>query len=262
MAVKFFTGYSGYGGSTICLIDHCKLLDSCGFDVELYGPNDWHFRRYRKSYKSSEFKPNQEDIVIYHYVDLSQRPSCSKCMIFLHETNLYDLRTKDISFFDEVLFASESQREWHGFAGGVVVPNVMEDLVDVANHKPPNRNIAGVVGHVHPIKSTHVSVLKALEDGMERVHIYGPAYPPYFEEQIVPLLSDKVIYKGFYEPENRMEIYNSFDVLYHFGEYESACLVLGECRILKKKVVKCDALKDYPFYDKKQITQIWNQILK
>jgi len=261
MTVKFLTGYSGYGGSTICLLDHCKLLDSAGIDAHLYGPQDWHLSRYGKSMMSCDFKALPDDVVVYHYLDADRRPSCRKFFLFLHETNLYDLRLKDVSFFDEVLFSSESQRAWHGANGGTIVPNVMDDLVCGSIHNPPNKNVAGVVGHVHPIKSTHVSILRALEDGMDRVHVYGPAYPPYFDEQIRPMLSERVVYKGFYEPERRMEIYNDFDVLYHFGEYESACLVLGECRILGKKVVKCGALMDYDFYSKEQILEIWKSLL-
>jgi hypothetical protein len=210
---------------------------------------------------SCDFKALPDDVVVYHYLDADRRPSCRKFFLFLHETNLYDLRLKDVSFFDEVLFSSESQRAWHGANGGTIVPNVMDDLVCGSIHNPPNKNVAGVVGHVHPIKSTHVSILRALEDGMDRVHVYGPAYPPYFDEQIRPMLSERVVYKGFYEPERRMEIYNDFDVLYHFGEYESACLVLGECRILGKKVVKCGALMDYDFYSKEQILEIWKSLL-
>jgi len=272
MAIKFVTGYSGCGGSTVCLLEHCKLLDSAGFDVFFYGDQDWHLTRYRNSRRMSEFSVSSEDVIIYHYIHADHRPNCSKFLLFLQETSLYDLRTVDrslpntflrpnVSFFDEILFVSESHRSWHGFQEGRIVPNFISHLVDKSAHRPPDQNIAGVVGHVHPIKNSHVSIQRALEDGVSMVKIYGPAYPPYFDQEIRPLLSDRVIYMGHYEPERRMEMYNEFDVLYHFGEYESACLVLGECRIIGKSVVKCDALKDYDIRTEQEILQIWKSII-
>jgi len=261
MAIKFLTGYSGTGGSTICILEHCRLLDSVGFEAYFYGPQDWHLSRFKNSMRTIDFTLSDDDILIYHYVDANHRPNCFKFFLFLHETNLYDLRLKNTTFFDNILFSSESQKAWHGREKGVIVPNVMSNLVDKKKNNPPNKNIAGVVGHVHPIKNTHVSIEKALQDKVSKVHIYGPMYLPYFEEKIKPLLSDKVEYKGEFEPERRMEIYNDFDILYHFGEYESACLVLGECRILQKKVVKCQSLIDYPIYTDQQIVEIWKKVL-
>lgn len=273
MAIKFVTGYSGCGGSTVCILEHCKLLDSAGFDVFFYGEQDWHLPRYKNSRRLCDFSANPEDIVIYHYIHADHKPKCHKFFLFLQETNLYDLRTIDrslpntffrpnISFFDEILFVSESQKAWHGFLEGRIVPNFIHHLVDKSAHNPPCQNIAGVVGHVHPIKNSHISIQKALENGASKVNIYGPVYSPYFDKEIRPLLSDRVVYKGHYEPERRMEMYNEFDVLYHFGEYESACLVLGECRILEKKVVKCEALKDYTICTKQEILEIWKSIIE
>jgi glycosyltransferase involved in cell wall biosynthesis len=264
--IKFVTGYSGYGGSTIMLIQHCNLLNENGIVAEIYGPQDWHFARCKSSRMLHELVPEEDDILIYHFSEPTSRPKCKKLFLFLQETSLYDLKTKPVDIFDEVLFVSKEQRMWHGRNDGKIVPNRVNGLVDPLLHNPPSKNIAGIVGNIHPIKNPDVSIAKAIEDGRDEIILFGPIMDGMaFEDYLSNYVSKydaRVKYGGFIEPENRMDMYNSFDVLYHFGEYESACITLGECRLLGKEVVKGDKLHDYPILNDQDIFNVWKKLIE
>lgn len=263
--IKFVTGYSGYGGSTIMLIQHCKLLNDNGLDAELYGPQDWHLKRYEKARLLGDFACEENDLLIYHFFDLSVKPNCKKVFLFLQETSLYDLKFKSVDVFDNLLFVSEEQRKWHGRNDGIIMPNRINGLVDKALHRPPHKNIAGIVGNIHPIKSPDLSIAKAMEDGRDEIILFGPIMDGMkFEDYLKKYVSTydkRVKYGGFIDPDNRMDIYNSFDILYHFGELESACITMGECRVLGKEIVKGEKLHDYPILSDEEILKRWINLL-
>lgn len=264
--IKFITGYSGYGGSTIMFIQHCNLLNEKGYKAELYGREGWHLDRcpYARKYEDLIFE--EDDILIYHFMEPESRPSCKKVLLMLQETSLYDLKSKPIHVFDDILFVSEAQKNWHSYDGGLIMPNRMNGLVDVSLHSPPNKNVAGIVGNIHPIKRPDLAVRKAIEDNMQEIILFGPicdglSFEEYCARHMSEIKDDRVKYGGFVDPNNRMDIYNRFDVLYHFGEFESACITLGECRILGKPVVKCNELHDYPILTDEEILEKWKSII-
>ena len=260
MKIKFITGFSCFGGSTIALIEHCKLLESYGHDVELYGDCDWHMHNYCKSKKTADFSVKSDDILVFHFMDLNMRPDCKKCLLYLHEQSLFDLKSRKISGYDGLIFVSDSQKAYHG-SEGTVIPNPMSNLVDKSKNNPPGKNIAGVVGTIQQRKQQHISVLKALEDGCSKVLLFGDKEDSYFNDQIKGLLCEKVEYKGLYKPCNRMDMYNQFDILYNFSSDESASLVIGECKILEKKVIKSNEIKEYCIRTENEIYNLWSNAL-
>jgi glycosyltransferase involved in cell wall biosynthesis len=264
--IKLVTGYSGYGGSTIMLIQHCNLLNENGIFAELYGPQDWHLSRCKNSKLLDELEVSKDDVLIYHFIEPSFKPKCKKFFLLIQETSLYDLRFKQVDVFDDILFVSREQQAWHGRNDGKIVPNRVNGLVDPLLHNPPSKNIAGIVGNIHPIKKPDVSIAKAIEDGRDEIILFGPimdgmAFEDYLSKYVAKY-DRRVKYGGFIEPEDRMNMYNSFDVLYHFGEYESACITLGECRLLGKEVVKGDRLYDYPILNDRDIFDIWKKLIE
>jgi len=260
MKIKFISGWTGYGGSTIVLLEHCKLLQEAGYNVEFYGEQEWHLNRFFGSRLLYDLVINPDDILVYHYMELETRPICLQCILFLHEKELYNIRSRKISGFDQIIFASQTQRDFHQIEGKIV-NNPMLALVDIRQHYPPNQNIAGVVGTICERKNTHISIQKALEDNRDLVYVFGNiGSNEYYEEKIQPLLSDRVMLRDLVDPSNLMYMYNQFDVLYHMGEDESACLVLGECRLLNKPVIKSDKLFDYPLLDNKEILNQWKSV--
>ena len=260
MRIKFVTGFSCFGGSTIALLEHCRLLSSHGYAVELYGDCGWHMGCFGGSKPLCDLRISSDDFMVFHFWELSERPDCRACYLYLHEKELFDLGSRKISGYDGLIFLNEVQKEFHGFPG-VVIPNPMDSLVDVSLHSPPGRNIAGVVGTVQPRKRQHLSVAKALEDGAEKVLIFGDKVDSYFSFYIEPILSDRVLYMGFYETSKRMDMYNQFDVLYNLSSDESACLTIGECKILGKPVVKDDAVIDYDIAKSEDIVKKWRELI-
>jgi hypothetical protein len=262
--IKFVTGYSGYGGSTIMLIQHCKLLEKFGCDVELYGFQNWHMDRYKHSRMMQDFSYDPDDILVYHFLEPSSKPNCKKTFLFIQETSLYNVHKKPTELFDEVVFASEWQRDWHKF-DGKIMPNRMNGLVDKSLHSPPKKNVAGIVGNIHPIKNPEISISKAMRDGASEILLFGPIMDNLnfhdYLERYVPIYDERVKYAGFFDPDQRMDMYNQFDVLYHFGEFESACITLGECRILGKDVIKGEKLHDYPILSDEEIFECWKKLI-
>lgn len=260
MKIKFVTGFSCFGGSTIALIEHCKLLESCGHDVELYGNCDWHIPRYSKSFFLKDLDIGREDVVIAHAIENHERPDCKKCLLYLHEQGLFEIGSKVTSGYDGYIFVSEPQRAYHG-RPGPVVPNPIHGLVDASGHSPPGMNIAGVVGTIQHRKRQHISIQRALDDGRSMVLIFGDKEEGYFKQYVEPMLSDRVIYMGLCDPSERMKMYNEFDVLYNFSSDESASLTLGECRIIGKPVVKSEELSEYEILTRDEISSRWREVL-
>lgn len=259
--VKFITGNGRFGGSTIALIEHCKLLNASGYEATLYSFEDWVMSKYEKAHPMSELCIEEDDILIFHHMDQIKKPRCKKSFLYLHEKSLWDLKKRAITGFDGIIFVSESQRKHHD-REGVIIPNPMSKLVDVKLHNPPGRNIAGIVGTIQPRKLQHISIQQALMDGCSKVLLFGDYDKDYFEGYIKPLLSDKVLYEGFYEPERRMDMYNKFDKLYIFSSDESASLTLGECKLLGKPFVKGDDVEDYPIASDEKILSLWSELFE
>jgi hypothetical protein len=150
---------------------------------------------------------------------------------------------------------------YHGVPG-VVVPNPVRSMVDPDRHSPPGMNVAGVVGTIQSRKRQHVSIERALADGRSKVLLFGDFEKVYFDDFVRPLLSDRVVYMGMFDPEDRMDMYNSFDHLYMFSSEESASLTLGECRILGKQVFKSDEVSDYEMPEDPEIVLKWKSVFE
>jgi hypothetical protein len=257
--VKFITGFGAFGGSTIALVEHCKLLSENGFNVSLYAPGQWHLGRFSGSRDISEFASERDDILVFHHVDLDVRPKCRKSILYLHEKSLWPLKGRNLLPFDSLAYVSEDQRSFHGLAGPII-PNPVGRMVNPLMHHPPGANVAGIVGTIQERKRQHLSIKKALEDGRSKVLLFGDFEPSYFKSYIEPILSDKVLYMGLVEPEDRMRIYNSFDCLYMFSSDESASLTLGECRLLDKEVVKSHEVRDYDIVGDDEVLERWRSL--
>ena len=259
--VKFVTGNGNFGGSTIALMEHCRLLNEYGYDASLYSFEDWCISRYEKAHHMSELRVEEDDILVYHLLEQSKKPRCKKCYLYIHEKSLWNLKVRVTTGFDNLIFVSESQRKWHG-RDGVVIPNPMGHLVDKSLHSPPDRDIAGVVGTIQPRKLQHLSIQQALLDGRSKVLLFGDYDKDYWEGYVKPLLSERVVYMGLYDPDRRMDMYNQFDVLYIHSSDESASLALGECRILGKPVVKDDMVSNYEVASDEEVVGRWRALFE
>ena len=132
------------------------------------------------------------------------------------------------------MFLHEAHRRYHSAYEGesVIIPNLKPDLK--RREKDHLDKIAGVIGTIEDRKQTRVSILKALEDGCEKVLIFGRiGESSYFEKEVKALLSDTVQLVGF--AENKQSMYDSIGRVYHFSKGEVASLVKDECYLTGTK---------------------------
>lgn len=226
--VKIISGWSNPGGSTSHHISLTNLLNSAGISCSFYGPHTWHLKKCRGKLTPT-FRPKPDDILITHFMELPIGivSKVRQHVLSCHETRLFPLQNKNLHSYDCIQFVSETQREWHQIDHpSVIIPPVVMKV----NWKKPNENIAGVIGSIDPHKQPHLSILRALKDGYEKVLLFGEITdPPYFINNIKPLLNENIIHLAYVEDMEFM--YNSVDTVYHSSAQETFGLVKAECEL-------------------------------
>jgi hypothetical protein len=227
LKVKIVTGWSGPGGSTTVFINLTNYFNSKGLECTLYGPQDWHMEKCRSG-KLSDLNFEEDDVLICHYLNLGQRPKVKKVLFSCHEKWWFDFSKVPI-FWDKAIFLHKEHREYHSEYKGSfsIIPNIKEEL------HPSDKSgldlVAGIIGAIEDRKQTHISIHRALEDGCEKVLLFGNLQDAqYYSEKVEHLLvSGKVINKGY--ASSKQEMYDSIGRVYHSSKGEVACLVKDEC---------------------------------
>lgn len=220
--IRIVTGYSDLGGSTISYVNLCNSLNKFGIECILYGPNKWHLDKCRSA-SITEFTLTKNDILVYHIIPIKQKLNVKKQILSCHETFRFPIKQMGV-VYDALHFVSKSQMEWQGLEG-VVIPNLVEKI----SYTNPNNNIAGVIGSIHEIKNTKLSIERALQDG-KKVYIFGECSDPtYFQSQVAPLLGPNVWYLGKFDDKEKM--YNMVDSVYMSSIKETFNLVRNECKL-------------------------------
>lgn len=232
--IKILTGYSNPGGSTIAFLNLSKKLISKGYDVTLYGPHKWHITQgsfCKLSYKNLFHDLNKDDKLILHFVspdkksiDVVREIGC-KIIYSCHEMEWFNFR-KILKCYDTVQFVTQEQANYHNSVTDyVIIPNIREEIK--INRSSNVKNVAGIIGSVEPRKRTHESIKRALDDGCDKVLIFGPLTNlSYFNKLVKPLLNNKVRFIGYCSKEI---IYSTIDRVYHSSVGEVASLVKDEC---------------------------------
>lgn len=217
----------------MALIKLTNELNLRGYETEMFGPHEWFLGRC-KSALTKDLKVLKDDNFIFHYMSLPKRPMVSgKVLLACHEKWWFSFSQVQ-QYWDSCVFLHEAHRKYHSAYKGksVIIPNLKPDL----NYRKKDHleKIAGVIGTIEDRKQTRVSILKALEDGCEKVLIFGRiGDSSYFEKEIEALLSDTVQLVGFVE--NRQSMYDSIGRVYHFSKGEVASLVKDECYLTGTK---------------------------
>ena len=229
--IKVASAWGDLGGSTIALNNLVNLFNSKGYNACLFTPgtrgskNKWP--GINCSWKHlNDLSFEKEDMVIYHFLKITNRPNVKKLILSCHETNLFPLKEIKEVVYDEVQFVSNFQKEWQGVEG-IVIPNVITKYKKDEIKKTDKT--AGIIGSIDPHKAVHESIRRALKDeDVSKVIIYGSISDPvYFVEKVVPLLSSKVMYCGI--STDMQEVYNELDVVYASSKRECLPMIQGEC---------------------------------
>ena len=224
--IKIISGHSERGGSTTSFIRLINKFNEIGFDATFYGPHDWHLDKCKSGLlKELVFEDN--DIIIAHFLNLPQRPRVKKVILSLHEKNLFDFSRVN-KFWDSVVFLNEEHRKYHSVYDEEyeIIPNLTDEMI--FRDKKDLDKVAGIIGTIDNNKQTHISIQRALNDGCQKIYLFGTITENnYFDNNVRPLLSDKVILYGYEEDKQKM--YDMIGRAYLSSISEVAPFVKQEC---------------------------------
>jgi hypothetical protein len=291
--IKIVTGFSIPVGATVALVNLCNQFNDRKNDCILYGPDRWH-RDKCKSANICDFYPEDGDIIIVHHIKLisiaelysiekkmedlqkmtwikslkdmvagrlsgSREHANLKLVLSCQGNDLSPIRGMKYSLFDKIHYVNASQIQYHEMTHTHFVCPNFSDPLGPAEHKP--NNVAGVVGSIRKENQTDASIEKALQDGMERVIIYGYLFDPiYYYSKIVPLTKKypgKIRFAGFID--NRQKMYDSLSDVY-CNPRKSWSLVRRECRLTGTRYHGPD-LSEEDFMTNDQIYDVWKHEL-
>ena len=262
--VSIVTGYSNPGGSTIAFIRLTNLLNDKGYDDTLYGPHEWHLGKCKGSL-FKDFKTDSEIILISHFIKVGREMPCKKHILACHETTVFDLnrgidKEVDLANYDNIVFVSNSQKEWQGSPkGSIVISNIVTDIKPIKMKMNPP--VAGVIGSIDPHKQPHVSIDRAKKAGFEHIDIFGDTTDlSYFRQMIQPRLSRNIRYVGFCE--NKQAMYEGLTAVFHSSQKETFNFIQFECKKAGVEYYPLDCTKnDAELWSDDKILEAWSKIL-
>lgn len=211
-----------------------------------------------------EYRSEPSDIVIVHLIKLLRRPRCRRLVYSAHEfPHIFALADASPFLYDGIHFVGEALRN----ECCVTHPNerIIANVLDPLTPTPkPFQRIAGVVGSIEPPKQTHVSIDRALEDGMEQIHLYGGINDPqYFELEIVTRMArhpGRIHFHGYLD--NKQAIYDSVSDIYHSSLYETWGYVSAECRLAGVNYHGNHATAGQVHATEQEILSAWKELLE
>ena len=133
-------------------------------------------------------------------------------------------------FWDEVVFLNEKQRNYHEQYTGKyrIIPNLKE-VLEKKEKSEDVKSVAGIVGSIDQNKQTHVSILRALNDGNKKVYLFGNVTDQhYYQNEVKPLIDGEIVIEyGFISDKQKM--YDMVESVYLSSKSEVASLVRDEC---------------------------------
>ena len=130
------------------------------------------------------------------------------------------------NFWDDIVFVSETQKDWHE-TSGIVIPNIMPIIMRSVRGKEGPK-VAGIIGSIDKNKRTHVSIKRALDAGFEKIKLFGLITDNlYWAEEVSPLVDGDIVVFEEYADKNSM--YSQVDEVYLSSASECASLVATEC---------------------------------
>lgn len=253
--IKIISGWSEAGGSTVAHINLCNALNENGLECKFYGPHTWHLDKCNSDLIQN-LTINKEDIIIAHFINLPKL-NCKKMIYSCHESSLDPLSNRDLSMYSKVHYVSRWQQKFHNIPKSYfILPNVLDDLKMNEKHK---EKIGGIIGSVDYNKQTHISIKQALEDGCEKVYLFGKITDqPYFQNYVQDLISDKVILYGY--SDNKQAMYDMITDVYQNSIRETWGYVAGECQITGTKY-HSNGMCNFEFMEKIDIVNSWKKVL-
>lgn len=228
--IKIITAHSTYGGSTTAFINLTNLFNNNGIECKLYGPHDWHLNKCNSG-MLNDYRPEADDVVIVHYMNLAERIQSKLVVLSVHEQNVFPLKNVNLPAYDKIHYVTQHQLDYHAVEKEhFIIPNVMDSLV---RNPKPTEKVAGIIGTIDPNKNVHISIANALKAGFKKIKIFGNVgNQAYFIQKVEPYLKayrNIVSLEGFCE--NKQAMYDSITDVFFSSEMECLPYVIGECRM-------------------------------
>lgn len=258
--VKIVSGYSLPGGSTTALINLTNYFNQNDINCMFYGPHNWHLDKC-KSDLIENLKWGKDDTVITHFLTLPKRPPVKRVILSSHEK--WWFKVGDIEkYWDTCIFLHEEHKKYHNQYQGesVIIPNLKENLLP--SDKSKVQNIAGIIGSIEERKQTHISIKRALDDGCDKILLFGKINDPnYYDSYVKKYVDDaKVINMGY--STNKQEIYDSIEKVYHSSLGEVACLIKDECYLTNTQFFgNEETTHEVSKLTNQEILELWKQTL-
>lgn len=221
--IRVLTGFSGPGGSTVALSTLVNLFNENGMNACLYGPSEWEGITCKFENLRQQLRVDMDDIVIYHFLPIRKKLPCAKQILSCHETAVFPIKEIQALVYDKIHFVSKFQKTFQGL-DGEVIPNPVRAFTKTTK----DFKVAGIIGSIDPNKRVEESIMRAKSDGFTDIRLYGNLTDPaYFQLKVLPLLSDKVTYRGV--SKDMDNVYRQLSHVYHSPQLESFNLIKPEC---------------------------------
>ncbi|MFH1025070.1 MAG: hypothetical protein V1764_00130 [Nitrospirota bacterium] len=295
--IKIVSGLSIPVGSTVALVNLCNQFNDRGYDCIFYGPDNWHLDKCRAG-NIADFHPEDGDIIIVHHIRLfsvdelyklqdkiaqpqktglsslmetiqrtisrTRKHAGIKVILSCQENELFPLRQVNHALFDKIHYIHGEQVRYHRITHShFICPNFCNDLL-TSERKP--RKVAGVIGSIRKENQIDRSIVKAIEDGMDTVIVYGYLLDPvYYYRKIVPLTKTyvgRIKFAGFID--NKQKVYDSLSDVY-CAVRKRGSLVEKECHITNTRFHGADSspgsIHEEESMTNDRIFQVWKQEL-
>ncbi|MFW6121373.1 MAG: hypothetical protein ACOC80_10815 [Petrotogales bacterium] len=256
--IRILSGWSNPGGSTTAFINLTNALNEFGYETIFMGPHPFHLDKCKSIFckPGEKLKIKKEDILIVHFRNnFIQRPPIKGFFLSCHEQDIFPLKDIKYEIFDKIHYVSKHQRDFHSIDHPhFILPNVLDDLKP---NKKPSGKIAGIVGSIDKNKRVHTSIKRALEDGCDKVLIYGVITDPWYWQTKVQHMvdGDKVVFMSF--EDDKQKIYDSVTDVYHSSKSETWGYIKGECKMTNTEYHGNSSTDGYWEMDKKEIVKNW-----
>lgn len=291
--IKIVSGLSIPVGSTVALVNLCNQFNDRGHNCIFYGPDNWHLDKC-KAANIADFHPEDGDIIIVHHIRLfsvpelyklqdkiehqkkgglislkdvilriiprSRKHAGLKLILSCQENEPFPLRQVNHALFDKIHYVHDEQVRHHRINHPhFVCPNFCSNLIASAR-KP--RKVAGVIGSIQEENKIDLSIVKAIEDGMDTVIVYGYLLDPvYYYRKIEPLTKTypgKIKFAGFVD--NKQKVYDSISDVY-CAVSKPWSLVKKECLLTNTRFHGPDSSREEESMTNDMIFDIWGKEL-
>jgi hypothetical protein len=257
--IKIVSGWSNPGGSTTAHINLCNLFNENNMDCIFYGPHEYHLSKCISD-NINKLSILKDDIVILHFMTKEIKANAKKLIFSCHEQNIFPLNKINYTNYDFIHYVSEHQYNYHKVDyPHYIIPNVVDDIKPTTK---PKEKIGGVIGSIDENKQVHVSIQKAIDDGCDKVFIYGKITDTnYYNKEVAPLIDGlKVRYKGYCD--DKQEMYNQLTDVYQDSLMESWGYISRECKLAGINYHGNGVVNDDSIMSNDEILNKWVEVLQ